>query len=186
MSSDTPSNIHSALRTSDRRVGFRQPISNVFLNEIATPEVITSPLGAAINLSSKYIATLHFGLTTFLTTFTNNCLKEYSVYFHNNTKHKEMRLGTTQLPTSVKRIRLSNRWMKLRRARTTKLSTPDLWQTPRHSKEDGRMNMPMSSTDGMTRYSFVASTFLSAHYLTRQQDYSLHSLAYNITPQMKQ
>ena len=163
MSSDTPSNIHSALRNSDRRVGFRQPISNVFPNETATPEAITSPLGAAINLSLKYIATLHFGLTTFLTTFTNNCLKEYSVYFHKNTKNKEISLGTTPLPTAVKRIRLSNRWMKLRRARTTKHSTPDLSQTPRHSREDGRMNMPMSSTHGTTKHSFVASNVLSAH-----------------------
>ena len=104
MSLNTTSDVQVISPRSGQRVGFHNPISN----ELHSPaERETTPLSEAIKLSSEYIATLHLGLTTFLSTLVEQCLKDYAVYFYANEKNKGMRLNTAQVPTSIKKIRLT-------------------------------------------------------------------------------
>lgn len=91
-----------------RRVEFRLPIST---SQQASPTTTSTgelpqPLVAAINVSAVYIATLHSGLTSFLTKFATASLTAYSDYHQNKTKNKEMHLDPTHIPTSIKKIKL--------------------------------------------------------------------------------
>lgn len=102
LSSNMTSNINHALPV--RRVAFRHPITT---QHTAAIDRTPTPLEAALNQSSAHIATLHPGLTTFLTQLVERCLKEYAEFFYANEKNKEMRLSAAPVPTSVKRIRLT-------------------------------------------------------------------------------
>ena len=102
MSSNTMSDVPSR---SSPRVGFHNPISSELNNSPAEKEA--TPLREALKLSLEYIATLHIGLTTFLSTLAEQCLKDYAVYFYAHEKNKGMRLDPTQVPTSIKKIRLT-------------------------------------------------------------------------------
>ena len=105
MSSNTTSDVQIITPRSGQRVGFHNPISNEFHNSPAEKDA--TPLREATKLSSEYIATLHIGLTTFLSTLAEHCLKDYAVYFYASEKNKGMRLNTAQVPTSIKKIRLT-------------------------------------------------------------------------------
>lgn len=95
-----------------RRVEFRKPISEVrqpFANTLTSPPITTelpTPLEAAMAISAEYIATLHSGLITFLTSLSQACLGAYSDYYQNTAKSTEMRLNPHHIPTSVKKIKL--------------------------------------------------------------------------------
>ena len=105
MSSDPPSDVAN-VRASERQVAFRHPIETTQKTGNTPPDRL-SPLAAAIELSSQHIQTLHYGLTTFLMTLTEQCLRAYSVYHHSSAKVKEMSLNTTHVPNSIKKIRLT-------------------------------------------------------------------------------
>ena len=109
MSLDSPSDVPSpSARASDRHVRFHHPIASHLrsgTSSIATE--LPTPLLAATTIASRYIATLHIGLTTFLSTLVDQSLKAYSVYFQSSSKNNEMRLNLTHVPTSIKKIRLT-------------------------------------------------------------------------------
>ena len=109
MSSNSPSDVNTSMRSSGRRVRFHHATftpPRAGTTTTMTPELLT-PLSAATAIASRYIATLHIGLTTFLNAITDQCLKAYSVYFHTSAKHNEMRLSPTHVPPSIKRIKLT-------------------------------------------------------------------------------
>ncbi len=66
-----------------------------------------SPLEAAMVLKSKYIATLHKGLTSFLDDLTNDTLRLYSIYFERDMKYQENSNDVNYVPTAVKTIGLT-------------------------------------------------------------------------------
>jgi len=107
MSSNTTSNVKHLARA-DRRVAFHHPISTTVQSTTRTDaEKIITPLEAALALSSEYIATLHFGLTTYLSNLVEKCLKEYATFFYAHEKNKGMHLNAAQIPPSVKKIKLT-------------------------------------------------------------------------------
>jgi hypothetical protein len=104
MSSNTPSNDDSPRL--DRRVTFHR--STYYRSSLTEKDNHgPTPLEAALDLSQKYIATLHSGVTTFLTELVERCLKEYAEFFYSNEKSQGMSLGTAQVPASVKKIKLT-------------------------------------------------------------------------------
>lgn len=107
MSSNTTSNVQFPPR-SERRVAFHNPeITCVQSTSRTDTEKILTPLEAALNVSLEYIATLHIGLTTFLSDLVEKCLKEYAVFFYAHEKNRGMRLNNAPVPTSVKKIKLT-------------------------------------------------------------------------------
>jgi len=107
MSSNTTSNVQNST-SSERRVAFHYPVSTtVHSTDRTNVEKIITPLEAALAVSSEYIATLHFGLTTYLSDLVEKCLKEYATFFYAHEKHRGMRLNTASVPPSVRKIKLT-------------------------------------------------------------------------------
>ena len=105
MSLNPPSDV-ADVRASERQVAFQQPLETTQKTGNTSPDR-QSPLVAAIKLASQHIQTLHYGLTTFLMTLTEQCLRAYSVHHHSSAKIREMRLNPTHVPNSIKKIRLT-------------------------------------------------------------------------------
>jgi hypothetical protein len=106
---NSPSDVNTPpARASTRHVRFHHMIaSQMKTGNMMTTNELPTPLLAATTIASQYVAMLHVGLTTFLSTIVDQCLKAYSVYFHSSAKNNEMRLNLNHVPTSVKKIRLT-------------------------------------------------------------------------------
>lgn len=113
MSSDPLSEVRKQPASARRRVEFRHPISESrypsSTNQTSPTNAteLSTPLEAAMALSAGYIATLHSGLVTFLSSLSQKCLEAYSDYHQNTAKNKEMHLNPHHIPTSVKKLKLT-------------------------------------------------------------------------------
>ena len=69
--------------------------------------VTSSPIESALTIKSKYIATLHIGLVTFLGALTDNKLHYYVNHFLRNVQYRESRLNVNYVPNAIKLVGLT-------------------------------------------------------------------------------
>ena len=55
-------------------------------------------------MKSKYIATLHIGLVTFLGDLTDTTLHHYAIYFLRNVQYQESSLKVNHVPSAIRKI----------------------------------------------------------------------------------
>lgn len=114
MSTEKPSytkNRFNPDRRRKKRISFEPPSSSNLLSppdnptDIANKRVgIPSPLEAALALKSKYTATLHKGLITFLDDLTDQTLRLYSEYFLKDVTYQENCINVNYIPKAIKTI----------------------------------------------------------------------------------
>ena len=82
------------------------PHPNNPTDRVKRTETSSSPK-AALAIRSKYIATLHIGLVTFLGDLNDNKLHHYVNYFLRNVQYQESRLNVNYVPNAIKQVGLT-------------------------------------------------------------------------------